>query len=66
MGIYVDDPNARGEKQRDTTDDYREGWDRIFGKKPKLTLAALKRTKKKLERLAKTHIPAWLEHLDGY
>jgi hypothetical protein len=28
----VDDPNARGEKQKDTITSYREGWDRIWKK----------------------------------
>lgn len=30
----VDDPNSRGEKQKDTTDAYREGWNRVYGKSP--------------------------------
>ena len=30
----VDDPNSRGEKQKDTTDAYREGWNRIYSKPP--------------------------------
>ena len=36
MGIQVDDPNARGEKQKDVTDAYRKNWDRIFKKTPSL------------------------------